>query len=431
MDEFEIEITPLDGADDGDTPGPRWTSGDAAHSPFTPRLSRRGKLTRMATTWGVVLLACLLIVATSPALRGALGSLVHGSMPHRYVTTVPGSETVYFEHAVPWGKLSVDGRTIPPPTDTTSDSIIVAPGRHTLVYAAPPFMPLRCHFQVPITVEDNCPLEFAPPASSAQSDLYVRIIDLGATPNHLPAGQSAALSSVVDTALDSLASQTYMPAGSAYLTLDGKLATTTQPLVASLVFRLNADDHIVVPYLPGGFLCSQICYLGDASGTSGGWGILALAHVTWSYTQSQGITVLQGAPASPIPDGSIALVTVGVTWNGSWHAIAIPGQNQFGMSPLCEIANDLLPISPSASSAPSTFAQTTEIPAPVAADGCLLRVEISHGITPERRALVLYRFGVLFAANDDAHQLYPGLPPATPEDRAFAERMALAANAAG
>jgi len=431
MDEFEIEITPLEGADDGATPGPRWTSSDVARSPFTPRLTRRGKLTRIATAWGVVLLACLLIVATSPALRGTLGSLVRGSKPRGYAAMAPGSETIYFEHAVPWGKLSIDGHTVPPPTDTTSDSIIVALGHHMLIYAAPPFTPLRCHFQVPITVEDNCPLEFAPPASSAQSDLYVRIIDLGATPDHLPARQSSALSSVVDTALDSLASQTYMPAGTTYLTADDTLATTTQPLVASLVFRLNADEHIVVPYLPGGFLCSQICYLGDASGASGGWGILALVHVTWSYTQSRGVAVLQGAPASPIPDGSIALVTVGVTWDGSWHAIAVSGQNQFGMSPICEIANDLLPTSLSASSAPSTFAQTTEIPAPVAADGCLLSVEISHGITPERRALVLYRFGVLFAANDDAHQLYPALPPATPEDRAFAERLALVTDTAG
>ncbi|HLZ24502.1 MAG TPA: hypothetical protein VKQ30_20500 [Ktedonobacterales bacterium] len=424
MDEFEIEITPLDAADDGDTSGPRWTSIEPARSPFAPHLTQRGKLMRGATAWGAVLLACVLIAVSSPAIRGSLGKLLHGAARTGQAATTPGAETIYFEHAVPWGNLSIDGRTIPPPTDTTTDSMIVAPGHHTLVYDAPPFVPLRCSFQVPITVQDNCPLEFAPPPQSVPSELYVRIVDLGATPDRLPASQIPALSSVIDTALGSLASQTYMPAGSTYLAENGRPASTAQPLVATLVFRLNTDANIVVPYLPGGFLCSQICYLGDTAGIPGGWGILALAHVTWNYALPQGYSVLLHAPASPVPDGSIALVTASVTWDGSWHAVAVPGQNQFGMSPICEIANDLLPTSPPGDTDPGTYTQRAEIPTPTAADGCLLTIELNYGRMQVHRALVLYRFGILVAANDDAHQLYPGLPVASSEDRALAEHIA-------
>jgi hypothetical protein len=435
MDEFDIEITPLEGIHDGDTPDPDRTGGSGARSPFASRLTRRGKLVRMTTTWGAVLLACALIAASSPALRGMLGSFLHVAMPTGYAATAPGSETIYFEHAVPWGKLTIDGRKIPPPTDTTTDSVTVAPGKHTLVYDAPPFATLLCHFQVPITAQDDCPLEFAPPQSAQQRDLYVRIVNLGATPDRLPARQTAALSEVIDTALGSLASQTYIPAGTRYLAADGGPATTTDRYVATLVFRLNEDPHIVVPYLPGGFLCSQICYLGDeylgdVSGAPGGWGILALVHVTWNYAGSQGMALVQGAPSSPVPDGSVALVTVGVTWDGSWHAMAVSGENQFGMSPICEIANNLLPTTLATGSNLYTVT-LKEIPARTAADGCLLTVQVNHGATPGPTALVIYRFGVLFAVNDEAHLLYPQLPPATPNDRSIAEDIALAAHSPG
>jgi hypothetical protein len=63
MDEFDIEITPLEGIHDGDTPDPDWTGGSGARSPFASRLTRRGKLVRMMITWGAVLLACALIAA--------------------------------------------------------------------------------------------------------------------------------------------------------------------------------------------------------------------------------------------------------------------------------------------------------------------------------------------------------------------------------
>ncbi|MGH2515552.1 MAG: hypothetical protein ACRDHP_07840 [Ktedonobacterales bacterium] len=343
--------------------------------------------------------------------------------------TAPGSETIYFEHAVPWGKLSVDGQATPSPTDSATDAITLAPGRHTLLYDAPPFALLQCHLQVPITTQDNCPLEFAPPALSAQSQIYVRIIDLGGTPDRLPASQVAALSRVLDAALRPLDSETILPAGSAYLGINGQPATTKKLLLATLTFRLNTDTHIVVPYLPGGYLCSQICYLGaaypnDGSGAGGGWGILALAHVTWTYAQPQGMTILRDAPTSPVPEGSIALISAGVTWDGTWHAVAVPGENQFGMSPICEIANDLLPSSPSTGANLDTSTHT-EVPTPTPADGCLLTIQMNHGTTPGTAALVFYRFGILYAANAEAHVLYPGLPLATPSDAALAQNIAM------
>lgn len=429
MDDFEIEITPLEGPEVGSAPELARSAPLPARSPFAPHLSRRGKLIRLGTTTGVVLLAVILIAASSPALRGALNGFVRGGVATGQVAAPPGSETVYFEHAVPWGLLSIDGKRVPSPTDSATDSVTLAPGRHAIQYIAPPFAGLNCQLRVPITTQDTCPLEFAPPAPSAASQIYVRVVDLGGTPDRLTAPQAAALAGVLDAALRPLDSRTLLPAGSAYLGINGQPVITKKLLVATLTFRLNSDLHVVEPYLPGGFLCSQICYLGasypvDGTGAGGGWGILALAHVTWTYAQPQGATVLRDAPTSPLPDGSIALISVGVMWDGAWHAVAVPGENQFGMSPICEIANDQLPPSPSTGTSLDTSFHT-EVPTATPAEGCLLSIQAAHGNASGTSALVLYRFGILYAANKEAHILYPGLPLATPADAALAENIAM------
>lgn len=422
MDEFEIEITPLDGANERDMPASSGTRGGSNRSPFAPRLTRRDKLRRWAITWGSVLLACVVIVAVSPALRGALGSLARGSTPSGDIALLPGTEVIYFENSTPWGTLLLDGRVVSDPSQPHTDHIAVAPGRHTLVYRDPPFPTLRCHLQVPFSTQDTCPLELIP-SQPNDTSLYVRIINLGATPDQLPPEQLTTLTRVINSALGDLYSMAYVPAGAAYLSASGAPAVARESLTATLIFQLNTDPHIVAPYLPGGHLCWQICHLSDSTVDPLHWGLLALARVSWDYTTATGAVVARDAPASPNPNGATALITISAMWDGFWRAMALPDRDQFGVSPICDVASTLLPAAPYTGATALDFT-LTQIPARTPADGCLLTTRLIRPGTPPPVAFVLYRFGMLVAANTEARQLYPELPAATAGDQLLAQNIA-------
>lgn len=422
MDEFEIEITPLDGSEEEGEADWSWSGGTKSRSPFDPYLSQRGKLTRMATACSAVVLVCALLVALSPALRGALGSLLPaaGTAAHSESESPPGSEDIYFENGVPWGKLLLDGHKVTHAADHMIDHLTVGPGLHTLAYNDPPFAPLHCQFQVPFSMQDSCPLEFTPPAPSVANGLYVRIINLSATPDRLPLADQTALISTVDASLDVLTTTTLVPAGALYLSGADKPTVANHPLLATLRFRVNTNPHVVAPYLPGGHFCSQICYLGEGIGTPEDWGLLALADVSWNYTLLNGSIIERDAPASPAPNGSTALVTIGATWAaGTWHAVALPGHDQFGVSPICDVATTLVPPTPLTGFMPTDYTQD-QIPAATPANGCVITMRPNIPGAMGATAYLLYRFGVLLAANSAAKQLYPELPVGNSRDTALA-----------
>jgi hypothetical protein len=65
------------------------------------------------------------------------------------------------------------------------------------------------------------------------------------------------------------------------------------------------------------------------------------------------------------------------------------------------------------------------ISAPNTAEGCLLIGGPSNGNGPVGpTANVLYRFGVLYAANDAAHRLLPSLPLVDAHDQQIASQIA-------
>lgn len=438
MDDFEIEVSDLrDDAPpdwdtrDGNTDGAgatytthsdngttsRWRP---AHSPFTPRLTPRDKLARAGVIVVAVLFACAFLIATSAPVRRELSSVVAATPLTSQ--TAAGAETIYFEHGVPWGTLSLDGHTVHQSDSQLFGSIQIGKGRHTLTYSDPPFPTLRCHLDVPLKLSDTCPLEVSPPASAAGSSIFVRIVNLGATPDQLPPHSFRQLVNVADGALHAMTSSTLMLPGSSYLDAQGKMRVATRPLLATLRFRINTDPAVVAPYLPGQRLCSQICFLGDSAHTPGTWDLLALSQVSWSYAIPNGPTVVANAPVGPSDSGSTALVTMSVTWNGAWHAIAQPQEDQFGASPVCDIAQATMPLIISHQAAGSPYTQR-QLPAATAADGCLVEVQLNTPGADAGPAYVLYRFGILLAVNREAHLLYPSLPAAGSYEQQLVRQM--------
>jgi len=363
MDEFEIERTSLND-DAPPTPHER-------QSLFVSRLDGRARILLALRIVAVCMLGLLLLEDLSPGLRTATASLLHPVAPASAEVAATGAETIYLEHGVPWGTVQLDGRVVGDPIAHPEDPLVVLPGAHTLIYQAPPFAPLRCHFSVPRRNGDTCPLEFAPPVDD--QSLYVRIIDLHGTPDQLPANQVTMLAKATQQALITMDSATVVPAGSLLLGSSGMTWRTPVALNAQLTFRLNADTQVVAPYLPGSRLCTQLCYLGDSVIAPNGWDLLALTQVRWTYTRSDGAVVVAGAPANTLIDGSTTLVTVEVRWNGGWQVTALPHLNQFGVSPLCDVAVSELPplLGSDGMAVPMTLTQTA---APVTAEGLSLSV---------------------------------------------------------
>lgn len=447
MDDFEIEVSDL--RDDDSPDWDDWDTWDAhdaddrdalgaapntrtaevsgasarwrpARSPFTPRLTTRDKLARAGVAAMSVLFACVLLTIMSAPVRRELNSVVASSPLARH--TASGVETIYYENGVPWGTLSLDGRAVYRSSSQLFGMLQAAKGQHILTYSDPPFAPLRCRFTVPLSLSDTCPLEIAPPSNAAANSLFVRVVNLGATPDALPKDSFQQLVSATNIALHGMLSASLLLPGSQYLDAHGHPAVAMQPLLATLSFHINTDPSVVAPYLPGQHLCSQVCFLGEGSRITGAWGLLAMAQVSWSYATPNGATVISDAPAGPLTGSSTVLVTLAASWRNGWHVVAEPLEDQFGASPICDVAQALMPPVTTHEAAEPSYSQR-QLPAMNAADGCLIITQLNRPGNNAGPAYVLYRFGVLVAVNDEAHALYPSLPSAAAYEQRLVQEM--------
>lgn len=63
------------------------------------------------------------------------------------------AQKIIFQHVVPWGVLTLDGRTV---RIAEHSSLSIALGRHIIDYHAPPFTEMQCVLSMPATNGDSC-----------------------------------------------------------------------------------------------------------------------------------------------------------------------------------------------------------------------------------------------------------------------------------
>jgi hypothetical protein len=345
-----------------------------------------------------------------------------------------GPDSLQVLHGVPWGTLRLDGQTAatlgislaPRIPDETAPAFTLRKGQHTLEYTAEPFPSLRCQISQPASASDTCPLFDPPPKFPVQNQNGSRILDVGATLDHLPASQFTTLQQATQTNLNAGLGEatTRVELGERYLGADSQIATTTQPLNASPQFMLNGDPNDDGPW--AGQPCVTLCetYPGAALDTSA-WTIVAHVIVTWRYAQLNGSVTLDHAPAATPERHQHIRQPFAVRWNGSWQVI-ISTPSARVPTPLCAVATSLLGEQLTRATAPelATYAWDS-ISAPNTAEGCLLVGGLSNGNGPVgATANVLYRFGLLYAANDVAHRLLPSLPLVDAHGQAIASQIA-------
>jgi hypothetical protein len=395
--------------------------------PRRPTLIFASRRSRSLAVIGLSLLICAGILLSLPDTRQGLAQVFQGPTPTPSATIEPGGNTFYLVNGVPWGTLTADGKPVNVNGNVTGDfpSFTLARGRHQVQYVAAPFPTLRCQVSVPRDTHDTCPF-----TTNYQFDNMgdARVVDLGLTPDKLPADQLAALVRVVAIGLEQDVSSAAVQPGDHYLGANGKPAVATTALRATLSLTLNIDPSRSLTSVPGpsvGGSCVTLCAAGFFSGPNG-WDFFAHVVVQWRFAARAGSPTPMSSPET---DTSFEL-------SASWLDIAwsldplTSGSNQFGN--LCNDA--FFAVANNGSLVPFyTGGYETIASAPNAADGCADVISSSNDVNPPPSglgatptplpadaALFIYRFGLVLAGNPLAHKAQPQLPLATAHEQALA-----------
>ncbi|GAC1450437.1 MAG: hypothetical protein PVSMB4_09320 [Ktedonobacterales bacterium] len=453
-EDLEVRVTDLDPARRSN----ERARPSVAHSPFGPRLTRAKRATRLLTAVSALLLASLVLLGSFPSIRDSVAQLAESFLPEAVGTLGPGGDLFYFVPDVPWGTVLVDGQALTRvPTLDTGHPLRLALGRHHLEWRAAPFESVRCDLSVPHSTRDTCPVAdrlFLPSCCSVvRQRLVGSLIEMHQSLATLPAAQHTALVAALQHALDASQSSAIMAPGEHYyFALPGQIGqsvTTTQELTATLSFGLITDETRPEPcdvYNPKvqpchfvGQICQVLCTVlpqdvaRDAAG--GGeptWFAAALVRPYWAYTSPAGTVIAQDVPEFGL---GLGLIVLRIRWDGlTWHATAVMGHNTgvaISDDTLCAPARSWLYQGPLSyvfdTSNPDDAPQYAS--SATAAGGCV--VVVSHYYQPNAQtvapgppALFLERFGLLLAANDVAHALWPQAPRADAAELGLALQLA-------
>ena len=274
------------------------------------------------------LLAIVILVASIPSADDGIRLALHLPTPIPTAVLPRGSDTLLLAHTVPWGRLSVDGRSLDD-LHTFIDridgypAIRLPPGAHTITYAADQFPTLTCTVTIPFMTPRIAPADLHacsvlpfPGVHSPASAPAAHLIDLRATLDRLAPATLAQLKEEIDTTLPS--AQTVVQPGERYLGPDGAVHVASAPLPAQLVMRLNNDPLILLPLGDFPTMCAVLCADPIQSATptqSPVWSLFANVTPAWRFGDDREcVTAPFAPPADVSADVVTQLVTVGVTY---------------------------------------------------------------------------------------------------------------------
>lgn len=336
-----------------------------------------------------------------------------------------GGDIVYFEHGLPWGSLLMDGK---PVTNVETEqpytgfeqlftSLHIPHGRHMLIYTAAPFPTLRCWISFPAAHSDTCPLirdrsvqDVTPPFPAE------RVLDLSGDPARLSPALLAMLQAATERTIATLSNSTTINAGDTFAGADGLSQVASARMTATLDYAVVTDPASAYTVPGSARSCAILCDIQPASYISDSqaqWVVAAHVKPTWTYTQADGTTFAgSAAPQGVLPD---SVVPLKVRWNGAWQ---VGIADSLATSPICFIALNLF-ASLHLEGAPLSSLKMVSAPTP--ADGCLAVGDAVDATGVARIPYtVMYRFGLLFAVDDEAHRLLPEMRVADAHLRALA-----------
>jgi hypothetical protein len=261
------------------------------------------------------------------------------------------------------------------------------------------------------------------------------------------------LLAAIASAVNALGSTTMIQPGEPYLA-DGTVSTATAPITAQLGYKVTIDlnnidlndrghgscDPALNPpsalCTPNPEICTGLCTVPwsvrPASGALRGgsdWYVLAVFYPNWTYF---GPTLAANQALSQDSGVNQQLTLLRISFDAAAQAWDVTSYFDTAGMPL-RIGNEIVGTNPTcvalravlAGQAPATSRSATTmryIPAPNPADGCVADV---NGPGGSPTAVFMYRFGIVLAANDQAHTLGPTLPLAGDYARQLAQQISV------
>lgn len=418
--------TPLD-ADGG--VAARWRGG------IPPRWRR--PLLGLLTVGLVVGVAVGLFARSTSDPRAALGKLLGAPTATPALLPVPAAanDTVAAVHGVPWGALTISGQPVSP-AQMAGALFQLSPGQHQLVYTAADFPTLRCIISVPPATSDTCPLA-NPNAVSDVPIAYTsaRVLDLLATPARLAPAQRAALDAAISRTLATLGGTATISPGDRYADpISGATLRASVTLTYSVTPEIATPDEARAHLNGlGGQPCGPICASGtdpqqaQTSESQSGWRLEVMVRPTRAVTLSDGQRLSnEQADARDVGPASLLAARITDGWQVSPDPMGLPAGAAGGGLAALLCSQDTQAAVAGLKTLATNIISYRLMPAPNPADGCVVAAlraptaPCSPECAPLPPLLVIVRFGVMLAANTDAHAAYPSLPLADPIARGIA-----------
>jgi hypothetical protein len=419
-------------------PSPTAGQGDAARGAAEARpvrdttleeiLERRvPKRVRMAQGLGLLCVAVLAAALIGRSLATALNQARGIAVPPIPTTTPVSLGPVLVLSNVSYGTVTLNGTPLagPPPVVVTFRR-----GVNTLTQTAPPLRPLTCELQWPsFGYQNQCAVErelsgLAGPAHVAGRPVTpVAVVSLQFSGDDMPAEVQARTLANINATLHSVTVETTVPAGDYIATGQDALGRITSlraaaPMRADLVGTAASLDFT------SDVFCEDSACLPVPAGGSEMWPVSVGVSTQWQFTPLAGGQTLRSAPYSPASYPRLLLSYDPIR---GWSVDQQSTEQLNGYS---------LPIALQATDCPTgtsylesralaavgfqepldTFVQPP-LSASIVADhqgaGCTLQLVDTNNAP---RGLYVWGFGVLLAADAQAHALLPELPAAPPSE---------------
>ena len=397
----------------------------------------QGRLGLIFIAVAIVLLVAVIVGTVTPLRNVIISSFSSPTQP----ASPPKTISISFDSNV--GSVTFKGQTY-----HQSFTLQLPAGAYPITWRGEPFRPITCTATVPFSLpQDTCgPYE--------TQDYPNRVESITFFPNfsYLSSKEQATLLQQIQAALGTLkASETVLPGESyALFSSTTQLTSTVQaahPLRATLSFHLDTDLHSTrqcgqndpecgLNGLDCRVFCTSIQDYAQSTSTEFRWHVVAVLYPSWDYTTLDGKTVATGQPDSTSSvTGTEHSVHLDLTWNraaDTWH-VSLPIQSNYSptggdsssfIDVACANAQELTAAS---------YGVTKQIPATTLtwkfaigsnhAAGCLAIAQ-SDTDPHAAPAYFLYRFGILLAANAQAHSYFPDFPMVDANEQSIAAQIA-------
>ena len=204
--------------------------------------------------------------------------------------------------------------------------------------------------------------------------------------------------------------------------------TLSAPALADTTLQATFIPTLLLPALEvpsDSSSCISFCDISGAEvGGNATWNIMVSMLGSWHIATPEGQVLTESSPmfvSDPLYEGfsGSMQVTMSLLWTGRWQ---VGAQDGFGgtWSPTCETAATMASANLGKNQV-SILAMNTQ-DGRTAEQGCVVEITPSDPGASGPIDL-LYRVGVLLAANDIAHRTFPSLPQASSTERGAARRL--------